>query len=123
MLDNFFRINLPYGVAKNDKNEWVAFNKEYMPLGYNDTKYRNKPIENYGDFPIYTKFKGLTDSFIFGLINNEDEGSIQKDDNGEIVKFYLYNDGTNPTNSSGNNKQGWEMYFEKLKKLAKLEVK
>lgn len=34
MLENFFRINLPYGMIRNDKNEWMCFNREYMPLGY-----------------------------------------------------------------------------------------
>lgn len=30
MLNNFFRINLPYGIAKNDNDEWMTFNCEYM---------------------------------------------------------------------------------------------
>ena len=29
-LTDFFRINLPYGIRKNDKGEWVAFNREYQ---------------------------------------------------------------------------------------------
>ena len=120
MLNNFFRINLPYGLAKNEQGEWVAFNREYMPLGYNNTQFKSKPIENYGDFPIYTRFKGLTDSFISKLVEDE-KGGIQKDENGNIVKFFLYDDGTNPTNSSDSNKQNWSRYFDRLKCLAKLE--
>lgn len=123
MLDNFFRINLPYGMAKNENNEWVAFNREGMPLGYNDTRFRNQPIESYGDFPIYTDFKGLTDTFILELIDNEDERAIQKDSSGAIVKFHLYKDGSNPTNLYEKNETNWDNYFEKLKKLSKLKVK
>lgn len=40
-LTDFFRINLPYGIKCNDKNEWATFNREYMPLGSN-----NKSIDD-----------------------------------------------------------------------------
>ena len=36
-LFDFFRVNLPYGLKKNSKKEWIAFNREYMPLGWNTT--------------------------------------------------------------------------------------
>lgn len=34
-LSDFFRINLPYGIKRNSKNEWFAFNREYVPIGWN----------------------------------------------------------------------------------------
>ncbi len=37
MLSDFFRINLPYGISRTDDNEWFAFNREYLPLGWNDS--------------------------------------------------------------------------------------
>lgn len=36
MLNDFFRINLPYGIAQNNKGEWMAFNREYRPIGFNE---------------------------------------------------------------------------------------
>jgi len=38
MLGNFFRINMPYGIIRNENGEWMAFNREYMPLGFNDIR-------------------------------------------------------------------------------------
>lgn len=32
MID-FFRINMPYGMVRNDKGEWCFFNREYTYLG------------------------------------------------------------------------------------------
>jgi hypothetical protein len=37
MLTDFFRINLPYGMQKNEKGEWMFFNREYVPLGWNES--------------------------------------------------------------------------------------
>jgi hypothetical protein len=34
-LTDFFRINLPYGLKRNDNDEWFCFNREYVPLGWN----------------------------------------------------------------------------------------
>lgn len=120
MLSNFFRINLPYGIAVNDKGEWMAFNREYMPLGYNSTTYKKNPGKSYLEMPIYTKYKGLTEKFIIGLIDEPEQAS--RDENGEIRYVFLYNDGSNPTNGSSRSKDLWERYFQKLEKLAKLSV-
>ena len=32
-LSNFFKINLPYGIKRNENGQWTAFNREYKPLG------------------------------------------------------------------------------------------
>jgi hypothetical protein len=48
-LTDFFRINLPYGIQKNDVGEWSAFNREYKPLGWNTDEW-----VNYEDAPILT---------------------------------------------------------------------
>jgi len=56
MLSDFFRINLPYGIERNDKGEWKAFNREYMPIGYNND--RKGMVE---DDRLYTKYKGVTE--------------------------------------------------------------
>lgn len=59
MLNNFFRINMPYGITRNEKGEWSAFNREYMPLGYNDSRLKGNIIKEFGELPIWTKYKAL----------------------------------------------------------------
>lgn len=121
MLTNFFRINLPYGIAQNKDGEWMAFNREYMPLGYNSTTYKRTPGISYLESPIYTKFRGITEKFLYELV--DEPNHVSKDENGVIRFVFLYNDRTNPTNSSGPNKELWDNYFAKLKKLSNLSVK
>jgi len=56
-LTDFFRINLPYGIHRNKNNEWSAFNREYLPLGWNNNE-QGKSImieSSFKDFPIHTK--------------------------------------------------------------------
>jgi len=48
-LGDFFRINMPYGMRRNDKGEWFVFNREYKPLGWNTKEFINE--EDYPDFP------------------------------------------------------------------------
>ena len=40
MINDFLRINLPYGIKKNENNEWAAFNREYLPLDFNDIRFK-----------------------------------------------------------------------------------
>lgn len=108
-LTDFFRINLPYGMRKNEKGEWFAFNREYKPLGFN-TIDRVK----YEDYPVYVKYRGLTEAKIKKLAAPE---SIFRDDRGDVYLFCLYNDATNPVDSP----KYWNAYFEKIKQLAKLK--
>lgn len=121
MLSDFFRINLPYGIARNEKNEWMAFNREYLPLGYNDISQKKQPGKHYLELPIYTKYKLVSERLLIQLA--DDEYSIQRDENGKISKVFFYNDGTNPINQSRKNKKLWNNYFLKLEKLSDLKVK
>ena len=106
-LHNFLKINFPYGIELNELGKWVAFNREYKPLGWNTNEY-----VKYEDYPIATKFNGLTENFLIQL------GNVKRDDNDKIVKVYLYDDATNP------NKGGiyWDNYAEKLKMLSQIKV-
>lgn len=119
MLTDFFRINLPYGIAKNDKNEWMAFNREYQPLGYNNLEDKGSPGISYQDLPIYTKFKGISDRLLVELADSS--SAINRNEEGEIIKIFLYSDGTNPMNQARDKKELWTKYFDKLKKLSKLQ--
>ena len=106
MLSVFFRINLPYGISRTKNNEWFAFNREYLPLGWNDwdTKATFHIEERYDDLPIYTKFNRLTNKLLKELADNI-ETNIRYDDNGKIQTIWLYKDDTNPMNQdSMNNK-------------------
>lgn len=123
MLTNFFRINLPYGIAKNENDEWMVFNREYMPLGFNNLDFKEHVGSSYSDKPIYTKFNGLTEKFLIEIAFHPVKGVI-RDENGKIRTIFLYNDVSNPTNqSNGQEELTWNLYFEKLRKLSKLKRK
>jgi hypothetical protein len=117
-LTDFFRINMPYGIVKNDKGEWLAFNREYVPIGWNDDSDRKdlSDSESYARLPIKTKYKTDTDKILSKLIDRVSQ--VEYDANGKICKIFLYDDGTNPKNFPEN----WERYMNKLKILSELEV-
>ena len=118
MLDNFFRINLPYGIAKDADGKWMAFNREYLPLGFNDQSIKRLPGEDYHEYPIYTRFN-IPNRILEDLAN---DCIPDRDENGEIIRIWFYNDGTNPTNITKGTKEAWDLYFSKIKKLSSLEV-
>ncbi|TSE07985.1 hypothetical protein [Aquimarina algiphila] len=111
-LNNFFKINLPYGMMKNQNNEWTCFNREYKPLSNKDIFTNVDPK----DF-IYSKYKGLTENVLKKLADTP--GSIQLVD-GKIVKVFFYSDDTNPSNF--NKKELYNSYFKKLEILSSLKV-
>ncbi|MBT2561114.1 hypothetical protein J7E50_09755 [Pedobacter sp. ISL-68] len=117
-LTDFFRINLPYGMRKNSSGKWFAFNREYTPLGWNSQDKAISIHEDnpYPDYPIYTKYKGLTDNAILKIIKDPDV--IKRNDNGEIVSVFFYKDITNPQSHP----EYWADYFEIIKQFSKLEI-
>lgn len=123
MLSDFFRVNLPYGISRNDQDEWMAFNREYMPLGFSTKTYEDKgnPPNVFPNLPIHTKYKGLTEKVLLKLATKEG-GAIRRDDDGKINAIWLYDDGNNPMNQSRDNAKLWDEYFDKLKVLSKLKI-
>ncbi len=117
-LNDFFRINLPYGIEKNDKGEWLAFNREFVPIGWNE-KHTGQSIsaeDSYAELPIRTKYKNATEKILKQLI---DETSAEEyDAQGNIKRIFLYEDGTNPVNY--NTKENWDTYLKKIKILSQL---
>jgi hypothetical protein len=112
-LTDFFRINLPYGIERNDNNEWFAFNREYMPLGWH-----TKSFENFDEKQhelISQTYTGMTEALLLKLAN---PGSVDRDKNGKIYRIWFYNDRTNPMNDS----KEWDVYLSKLKRIATLKV-
>ncbi len=113
-LTDFFKINLPYGLKRNDAGEWFVFNREYMPLGWN-----KKDISNYNDFkelPLYTKYNGLTEATILNTI--KDSERIQRNDKGEITQIFFYYDGNDPMGDSTK----WNDYFEKIEAFSQFKI-
>lgn len=120
MLTDFFRINMPYGLQKNKDGEWMAFNREYMPLGFNTKDYWVPTSEGedprYGDLPIFTKFPKFTDEIMKGIIGDED--FIHRDEKGNIKTVFFYDDSTNPVNRKENLAEHYSKYWTKLQRLA-----
>jgi len=110
MLNEFFRINLPYGLKQNSNGEWSAFNREYIPLGWNDMQNKDDDITT---LPIHTKYKGLTEKKLKSLL--PEERQIQYDEKGNITRVFFYNDATNPETTGK-----WEAYFKIIKGLSGL---
>jgi hypothetical protein len=120
MLNDFFRINLPYGIGCNKNGEWMAFNREYMPLGYNDLTYKRggHPRDSFNEFPIYTRYEWPTDKFLLSLADNEE--CITRDKEGKIITVYFYSDKTVPAILNDNDDL-WIKYFDKIKKLSQIQ--
>ena len=112
-LNNFFKINLPYGMMKNENNEWACFNREYKPLGCKDSF----AVIKDEDFD-FCKYDRLTESVLLKLVNRP--SSIERV-NGEITKVFFYSDVSNPSNFSKSDL--YADYFKKLELLSKLKVK
>ncbi len=121
MLNNFFRINLPYGIARNAKGEWMAFNREYRPIGFNDSSEKGNPGSSYLKLNVYSNYGVISEQILLDLA--EIESAIQRNDTGEIIKVFFYDDGTNPVNQSNDTLKLWEAYFSKLKRLSKIKIK
>lgn len=117
MLGDFFRINMPYGIRRNEANEWYAFNREYVPIGFNDDGDRQKFKSL--NLPIYTQYKGLTETKLLAVAWDPVRG-VERAEDGKIMAVWLYNDGTNPMNQSTDQPGLWTAYFNKIKILSKL---
>lgn len=118
MLSDFFRINLPYCIERVEGDKWRCLNREYQPLGMNT---RNRTEADNSKLPISTSYERLTENFIQKLVDGRDK--IHRDDAGQIYKFFLYDDGTNPMNQAKESTKLWDAYFDKLKKLSRLKRK
>ena len=110
-LTDFFRINFPYGIRKNDNGEWFAFNREYMPLGSKDRT--SIDIKAWQQQFIGVKYKGLTEAFLTKLAASR----IERDGKGKISCIWFYTDATNPMN----NPKYTDEYFGRLNKIGKVK--
>jgi len=115
MLTDYFRLNLPYGMERK-AHGWVAFNREYLPLGVANDIFRKEDKD--AVYPVYT---GLTDTFIMEL-TGYDASAVKRDEKGNIEKFWLYSDSTNPMNQRQRDNEFWAVYWQKLQSLSRLQI-
>jgi len=108
MLTDFFRINMPYGMKRNDNGEWSFYNREYMPLGWTDSISDSQ----FAGLPINAKYKNLGEGNLLKL-SHSGEASVRRDNKGEIKQLWFYDDRTNPMNNS----EYWPNYFTKPAQL------
>lgn len=103
-LDDFRSIYLPYCLKKQKDNSYAVLNRQYKPVGFN-----TDDVIDYNDYPVTTKFKGISPSLA---------KKLSYDGSDDTESIYLYNDGCNPINS----KVDMDVYMKKLTLLAKLKV-
>lgn len=118
---NFFRINMPYGISKNENGEWMAFNRHYLPLGYSkqpEEGYYHVCEETPIGLPVYKKYRGISEKILLELAATPT--SIRRDENNEIRVVWFYNDALNPNNATHkrDKERLYATYFEKLALLA-----
>ena len=51
----------------------------------------------------------------------DEDHAVQRDKNGEIIRLFLYDDGTNPVNHAERREDLWQKYFNKLQRLSELK--
>lgn len=96
----------------------MAFNREYLPLGFSDRGYR-QDLSKYSSFPVYTKYRAdLSDELLRKLSDNDE--AIEVDDEGMIRKIFLYDDSTNPDERG--RQDMWDLYFSKIQLLSEYAV-
>ena len=116
MLNNFFRINMPYGIRRGPEGSWSAFNRDKMPLGWNHYLHGNEPSSLYTEYPIYVKYRFRPEAFV-----KKYDLYFKRDEENNISIIFFYNDGNIPCNNSS--KLYWDRYFDIIKDLSIKKVK
>lgn len=104
-LVNFGSICFPYCIKQNDNGSFVVLNREYEPLGFNNSNSGYSSME----LPINTSYHEL--SLAYSKILKIGDGVHIQNEGKDI---FLYDDATNPFY----NKKYMKSYFDKLKILA-----
>lgn len=112
MTTDFFRMNLPYGMQKNEEGQWMFFNRYYKPLGCATS--RIIPDKELVDFCSY--YPKMDNAFLVSLA---EFGSVRRNEEGEIYQLWFYNDATVPSLQTLDEDK-WNNYIGKLKLLASL---
>jgi hypothetical protein len=100
-LTDFRGVYFPYCLHK-EGDGWVVLNRLYKPVGQLSDQHANYP-----DFAVPLK------------ISKALAVKMQHDGQPEPDRIYLYDDASSPVRSKAN----WEAYADRLRLLAKLEMK
>tara|TARA_R110000868_G_C10654588_1_gene745289 strand:+ start:195 stop:560 length:366 start_codon:yes stop_codon:yes gene_type:complete len=118
-LNDFFRINFPFGICQYKDNKWYAYNREYLPLGFSTYRIDRSDIDDkfFDQYPLLTEYKSLNDKFCLKIAGSEE--FIHRNKDGSIERVFLYNDASNPQSFP----ELWDIYNQKIKLLSQLIVK
>lgn len=111
---------MPYGIVRNDKNEWMAFNREYLPLGFSKRILTDTEIDGADLMGLcYSKYNGLNEDFLIQLSH----GNVERDIDSKIKRIWFYDDGSNPVNvSKKKQSEMFSNYFKKMELLSRLSI-
>jgi len=118
-LSDFFRINLPYGLQRNEDGSCYHFNREYVPIGFSERIFAFKLNKNdkFPELPIDVQYTGFDTHLLNDLLKFKGT-AVHLNPDGSIDKIFLYNDATNPKS----NPNLWSSYWNKLELLCNLKV-
>lgn len=103
-LGDFRSVFLPYCLEKQPDGRYAVLNREYKPVGF-----YKKDFVRYAEHPVLVKLRGIT---------KKKAALLSHDNDPDVGKIYLYDDGCVPTHSKANMKA----YLAKLEILAKLKI-
>lgn len=117
-LHDFFRVVMPYGMKKNQDGSWFLFNREYLPIGWNDESYKESISQNipYHSIPVHTFYKDLSEEALTKIAI--DEKHIVRNEKEEIESLYFYIGETDPLVFP----EYFSIYFSVLQKLSRYVV-
>ena len=118
-LNDFFRINLPYGIQHNEDGSWYAFNREYVPIGFGEQifAFQLNKKKQFPEIPIDVHYKEFDTLLLNDLLKFKGT-AVHLNNDGSIDKIFLYNDATNPKS----NPNMWTDYWKKLQLLCNLKI-
>lgn len=114
MTTDFLRMNLPYGMQKNENGQWMFFNRQYKPLGCATTDF----IVDKDLVDFYSYYPKMDDAFLESL---GEFGAIDRNAEGQIKRVWFYKDATVPSVGKLDEVK-WNNYISKLKMLASLKA-
>lgn len=109
-LTDFFRINMPYGIVKNEKGQWAAYNREYLPLGMTDET-RPRITDFSANQEHFSTYQGMTEEFLFSLLGKD--CVLKRNEYMAINQLFFYKNGDILQTDE------LDSYFKRLKELSK----
>lgn len=103
------RLMLPYGLVLQPSKNYVVFNRNYKPIGFNLGEWCEEARwVAYEDYPVEVALN-ITPKIATSLSDRADP---------DVTKIYLYNDGCPPWHDA----KSMAAYFKRLTILMKLAV-